>query len=117
MPDADKSDFISGEKVLLKRMYKLFHSTRSHGIVSMQFLVALNLFFGKKQEISKDALTKVYHNLSLQALSNNENIELKFESLTKLATEIKLHLQNLIFANKSGMQKLKFNNEKNLREI
>ena len=83
-----------------------------HGLVSIQFLVALNLFLEGKGKILKDALTEVYHNLSLQALSVKETgIKLEFEKITQLATEINLKLQNSIFVNKSRVQKLKFENE------
>ena len=96
----------------MKRLYELFLGTRSHGLVSIQFLAALNLSLGRKEQISKDALTKIYHNLSLQALCKKENVEVNFEKVMDLATEINLRLKNLILANKSNAQKLKFENKK-----
>ena len=84
VPDGDKLDFISGEKVSLKRLSRLFCSTHLHRLVSIQFLAMLNLFLGGKEEISKDALAEVYHNLLLQALSKNENIEPIFEKIMEL---------------------------------
>ena len=41
VPDADTTDFISDEKLSVKRLYKLFRVTTFHGIVSIQFLSAL----------------------------------------------------------------------------
>ena len=43
-PDGDMPDFISGKILSIMRPYKLFIETRSHGIVSIKFLSALNHF-------------------------------------------------------------------------
>ena len=54
-----------------------------------QFLSALNLFPGGKEEISRNALTKVYQNLLFQALSKKETrIKFKFDAFENLAREI-----------------------------
>lgn len=52
VPDADTTDFISDEKLSVKRLYKLFRVTTFHGIVSIQFLSALNLFLSGKTKVS-----------------------------------------------------------------
>ena len=52
VPNDDKPNIISGEKLSLKRLYKLFCGTHPHGLVSMQFLATLNLFLGGKEVIS-----------------------------------------------------------------
>ena len=36
----------SAEKISLKRLYELYRGTKSHGLVSLKFLSALNLLFG-----------------------------------------------------------------------
>ena len=46
VPNGDKPDIISGEKLSLKRLYKLLCGTRSH------VLAMLNLFLGGKEVIS-----------------------------------------------------------------
>ena len=54
-----------------------------------QFLSALNLFPGGKEEISRNALTKVYQNLLFQALSKKETrIKFKFDAFENLTREI-----------------------------
>ena len=104
----DKLNFVSGEKIFLKRLYKLFRGTRSHGLVSLQFLAGLNLFLRGKEKILNDALTEIYHNFLLQALSVKEiGTTLGFEKITELAAEVNLRLQNSIFVNKSSAKKLK----------
>ena len=34
------------EKISIKTLYEMFKDTKSHGLVSLQFLSALNIFFG-----------------------------------------------------------------------
>ena len=51
IPNGDKPDFISGEKISIQKLYELFRGTCPHGRVTIQFLSALNLFFGRKEEI------------------------------------------------------------------
>ena len=71
----------------------------------LQFVSALNLFLGGKEEISKNALTEVYQNLLLQSLSEKETrIELEFDAIENLMTEVNLRFQNVIFSNKCYCQ-------------
>ena len=51
MPKGDIPEYNSGEKVSLKRLYKMFRGARSHGLVSVEFLAGLNLFLGRKNII------------------------------------------------------------------
>ena len=99
VPDSDKPNFISREKICSKTLYELFRGTHSHGLVLIQLLALINLFLGGKEKILKNALAEVYHNLSLKALSVKEiGITLEFKKITEQMTEINLRLQNLIFA-------------------
>ena len=76
--------------------------------MSLQFLAGLNLFLRGKEKILNDALTEIYHNFLLQALSVKEiGTTLGFEKITELAAEVNLRLQNSIFVNKSSAKKLK----------
>ena len=78
-----------------------------HGLVLMQFLAALNLFLTRKEKISKNALTKLYYNLSIQVLAENEpSFETNFENLTNI----------VIFSNKSHKQNLKKKQETKIEE-
>ena len=40
----------------------MFKDTKSHGLVSLQFLLALNIFFGGDIGLSKDTITELYKN-------------------------------------------------------
>ena len=44
VPDGDTPE--GSEKVSPKLLYEMFKDTKSHGLVSLQFLCALNIFFG-----------------------------------------------------------------------
>ena len=39
---------------------------KCHGLVSLQFLSALNIFFGGDISLSKDTITELYENLSFR---------------------------------------------------
>ena len=59
----------SEEKINLKNLYETFKDTPSHGLVSLQFLSALGIFFGNDISIPKMAITESYRNLSYRTLS------------------------------------------------
>ena len=48
-------------------LYEKFQFTDSHGLVSVQFLAALNVFVGGDRNISKNAMSEFFSNLTLQA--------------------------------------------------
>ena len=52
----------------------MFKDTKFHGIVSLQFLSALNIFFGRDVILSKELITELYKNLSLETLSGQQKI-------------------------------------------
>ena len=49
----------------------MFKDAKSHGLVSLQVLSALNIFFGGDIRLSKDTITELHKNLSLEGLSNS----------------------------------------------
>ena len=55
-------------------LYENFSSTDARGLVCVQFLAALNVFLGGNKIISKNAMTEFFHNLSMQALNEMEDI-------------------------------------------
>ena len=50
------------EKIKLKRLYETFKDTASHGLVSIQFLSGLGIFFGLHLSILKHAITELCKN-------------------------------------------------------
>ena len=56
---------VNGEEINIKNLYEKFRWTNSHGLVSSQFLAALNIFFGGNPEISQKNLTEFYQNMTV----------------------------------------------------
>lgn len=77
MPIPDGETLDGSEKKSLKTLYEVFKGIKSHGLVSVQFLSALHLFFGGNVELSKDTITELYKNLSFRALSGGQQFEFK----------------------------------------
>ena len=89
-------------KTSLKKLYELFKDTKSHGLVSLQFLSALNLFIGGSVENSKNAMSEIYHKLTYETLSRA--IEIRFEWISNLVSCIKykLHHSALLGTERKG---------------
>ena len=61
------------KKISLKKLSELFKDIKSHGFVSLQFLSALNFFFGGSIENLKNTISELYQNLTFQTLANKRN--------------------------------------------
>ena len=68
----------------------MFKDTKSHGLVSIQFLCALGIFFGLHISIPKYAITELYKNLSYETLS---------EAISDLIGEMSFKIKNLTLSN------------------
>ena len=62
VPDSEMPN--GKEKINQKNLYEMFNYTNSHGLVSLQFLGALGIFFGFNISVPKNAFTELYKNLS-----------------------------------------------------
>ena len=71
IPDEETPE--GSKKVSLKDLYEMFQSTKSHGFVTLQFLCALDIFFGGNISLSKNALTEFYYNFSYETLSGSRD--------------------------------------------
>ena len=60
----------------------MFQGKKSHGFVSLQFLCALGIFFGRDTILSKNSLTELHYNLSYETLSGGRNFN--FEVISDL---------------------------------
>ena len=80
------------EKINLKLLYEMFKNTQSHGLVSIQFLCALGIFFGLNISIPKYALMELDKNLSYETLSGARDLE--FEAISDLVGEISFQIKN-----------------------
>ena len=80
------------EKISLETWYEIFNDTKSHGLVSLQFLSAFNIFFGGNIELSKDTITELYKNLSFRTLSGEQKIE--YEKVSDLTAHINFKIEH-----------------------
>ena len=80
------------EKINLKLLYEMFKDMQSHGLVSIQFLSALGIFFGLDISIPKYALTELYKDLSYETLSGARNLEL--EAISDLIGALSFQIKN-----------------------
>ena len=70
-------------------LYEDSGSSDAYGLVSTQFLAALNIYIGGAKELSKEAMTEFFHNFSMQALDvENNEVRTMFHSLTELYKSI-----------------------------
>ena len=81
----------------------MFKDTKSHGIVFIQFLSALNLFFGGDVDLSKDTINELYKNLSLRTLSGEKQTE--FDKISDLTTHINFKMEHSILVNMDDQDK------------
>ena len=102
VPRAEIPSFIESQDVLSPQdLYESFVGRDMQGVVSVQFLAAFNRFLGGDKEISRNALSEFFHNLSWQALTNdNDSVQVKFEAATELVKNINRLLQQQIYDNK-----------------
>ena len=86
------------EKINLKNLYEMFRDTNSHGgLVSVQFICALGVFFGVNIEIIENTISELHQNLSYKTLSGAKDFEYNaiFDIITELSFQIKTStLQN-----------------------
>ena len=65
------------------------NQTDAHGLVCVQFLAALNSHLGGDKNITKNAMTKFFQNLSLHALDEvDETTNIKFDAVNELNKSI-----------------------------
>ena len=72
--------------------------THSHGLVSLQFLSALGIFFGIDICIRKMAITELYRNLSYRTLSSAGDF--LFDSVSDLTSAINFKIKKSTLSNR-----------------
>ena len=88
--------FINSADVIPPRyLYERYLSRDMSGLVSVQFLAALNKYLGGNKEISRNAMSEFFHNLSWQALAaDNDGILLQFDKIGELIHSINSQLRS-----------------------
>ena len=88
--------FVKTKKVIsVTVLYEKFNSTSTHGLASTQVLAAFNIFIGGNKMISKNVMSKFFHNISMQALSREDNIiDIKFDTIEELNNSLRKLLKD-----------------------
>ena len=99
VPRANMPSFINSEGYLsLHALYECYVGRDMQGLVSVQFLAAFNRFLGGDSEVSRNAMSEFFHNLSWQALTNdNDSKQLEFTAITELVKSINCLIQKKIY--------------------
>ena len=85
IPNFTKTD----EVISPNQVFEKFKGTDARGLLSLQTLAALSIFFVGDTDIATDAMTEVLHSMSHQALNReNDNILIEFDRIADLITEL-----------------------------
>ena len=91
------------EKINLKILYEMLKDTSSHGLVSIQFLSALGIFFGLDISTPKNAATELYRNLSNESLGGVGDHE--FQAISDLVGDMSFQIKNSTLSNTKKKEK------------
>ena len=79
------------EKTNLKNLYEMFKDTNSHGLVSLQLLTALGIYFGLNIPATKNAITDLYKHFSCEAMSGAKDFA--FDGVSDLISGLSLKIK------------------------
>ena len=95
----------SNDWISPRSLYETYVGREMQGLTSVQFLAAFNRFLGGNVELSRNAMNEFFHNLSWQALTNdNDSVKIKFEAIAELVKNINFLLQKKIYESKKRTQ-------------
>ena len=78
-------------------IHEKFNGSESYGLISVQFLAALNVFFGGDKLDSQNVMSEYLNNLSLQALTiDDDKYEIQFYEIENLANRLKGNMRDFI---------------------
>ena len=90
----------------------MFRYTKSHGLVSLQFLGVLGIFFGAGARESKNTITDLYKNLSYANLSGANYFN--FDTVSDLISSLSFSIKKITLANRDRRE---IEDAKNAKEI
>ena len=90
VPQEKIPKFIKANDIVLSAaLYQSFSSGDCQGLISFHFPAAFNIYLGGRTAIFRNAMSKFFHDLSMQALSiSNNALLIKFETITELIKDI-----------------------------
>ena len=96
IPEVQIPSFVKTEKTTSPRdLYDEFRGTEAYDLVGVQFLAALHVLMDGESYLSRNAMSELFHNLSMQASSiEDDSIPIQFIHLTALCHSIGNLLRN-----------------------
>ena len=118
VPIANMPPFLNTNDWISPRsLYETYLGRDMQGLTSVQFLAAFNRFLGGDKEISRNGMSEFFHNLSWQALTNdNDSVKIKFEATTELVKSINFLLQQNIYEAKKRAIVINYKIQKKILE-
>ena len=91
VPPGVKPSFVkTHDEISPSEINEKFQDSSSYGLAAVQFISALNVFFGGNKELSRNVMSEFFHNLSLQALTiDDDNINIEFHEIIELNKNLK----------------------------
>ena len=91
VPPGVKPSFVrTSDEISPTEINEKFQSGPSYGLAAVQFIAALSVYFGGDKELSRNVMSEFFHNLSLQALTvNDDSIEITFDEIIELNKDLK----------------------------
>ena len=91
VPPGAKPSFVkTRDEISASEINEKFQSGPSYGLAAVQFLAALNIYFGDDKKLSQNVMSEFFHNMSLQALTIDEdNVKIEFDAVIKLNENLK----------------------------
>ena len=87
----------SYDKLSPFEIHEKFNGSEAYGLISVQFLAALNIFFGGNKLNSQNLMSEYLNNLSLQALTiDDDKYEIQFFEMENVANELKENMRDFI---------------------
>ena len=93
------------EKINLKQLYEMFKDTNFNGLVSLQFLLEIGIFFGFDVSIPKRTIKELYKNLSYEIFRGARVIE--FDAVSDLVEELSFKIKRSTLSNRDKEKKNK----------
>ena len=91
VPPGIKPSFVkTRDEISPSEINEKFQSGPSYGLAAVQFIAALNVYFGGDKELSRNVMSEFFHNMSLQALTiDDDSIKIGFDEIIELNKNLK----------------------------
>ena len=97
----------SADWISPRSLYETYVGRDMQGVTSVQFLATFHRFLGGNVVLSRNAMNEFFHNLSWQALTNNnDSVKIKFDAIADLVKSINFLLQKKIYYSKKKTQEI-----------